>query len=181
MNWLLFAILTYIFLLMQVGLTSLLGIPDAQGVCPDLLLIFAVFIGIHAQERLVGWSMLIIGLCANLLPGPLSEGPILGPEALGYLAGAFAVLQLRTLVFRESVISLAIMIFIVGIFIELVIVALYTARGLPMLLGEPIPHWSASDQLVHRFLVLLYSAIVSVPIGLVLNKLAPSLIPIPQK
>ena len=180
MNWLLFAILTYGFLLMQMGLTALLGIPNAEGVTPNFLLIFAVFVGIQAPERMVGWSMLVIGLCANLLPGPMNA-PILGPVALGYLAGAFAVLQLRTLVFRESVISLAIMVVVVGIFIELVIVALYTARGLPILLGQPIPNWSATDELAHRFLMLLYSAVVSVPVGLVLNKLAPSLIPAPKK
>lgn len=176
MNWLLFAILTYVFLLMQVGLAALLGIPDELGVTPDFLLIFAVFIGVQAQARTVAWSMLIIGVCANLLPGPVKEGPILGPEALGYLAGAFAVLQLRTLVFRESVISLAIMVFVVGLFIELVTVALYTGRGLPLFLGQPVPNWNASDELVGRFLMLLYSAIVSIPIGMVLLKLAPALI-----
>ena len=176
MNWLLFVILTYGFLLMQVGLTALLGIPDAQGVAPDFLLIFAVFVGVQAQTRTVVWAMLIIGICANLLPGPIADGPILGPEALGYLAGAFAILQLRTLVFRESVISLAIMVFVVGIFIQLVTVALYTGRGLPMLLNQPVPHWNASDELVARFLMLLYSAAVSVPIGLVLLKLSPALI-----
>lgn len=176
MNWLLFAILTYGFLLMQVGLTALLGIPDAQGVTPDFLLIFAVFVGIQAQTRTVVWAMLIIGLCANLLPGPIAEGPVLGPVALGYLAGAFAVLQLRTLVFRESVISLAIMVFVVGIFMQLVIVALYTGRGLPLFLGQPVPNWNAPDELAHRFLMLLYSAIVSIPIGMVLLKLSPAFI-----
>lgn len=181
MNWLLFAILTYAFLLMQVGLTALLGIPDAQGIKPDFLLIFAVFIGIQAQARTVAWGMLTLGIVANLLPGPVKEGPLLGPEALGYVAGAFAVLQLRTLVFRESVISLAIMVFVVGIFIELVTVALYTGRGLPLFLGQPIPNWNASDELVHRFLILLYSAIASVPIGLVLLKIAPALIAPPTQ
>ncbi len=181
MNWLLFAILTYGFLLMQQGLTALFGIPDAQGVTPDFLLILAIFVGIQAQARTVVWAMLTIGICANLLPGPVAGGSILGPEALGYLAGAFAILQLRTLVFRESVISLAIMVFVVGIFIQLVTVALYTGRGLPLFLGQPVPNWNASDELVHRFLILLYSAIASIPIGLVLLKLAPALIASPSK
>lgn len=180
MNWLLFAILTYACLLMQVGLTTLLGIPDAQGVSPDFMLILAVYVGMQAPGRHVGWAMLTVGICANLLPqtvveGATTVGPLLGPVALGYLAGAFAVLQLRTLVFRESVISLAIMVFVVGIFIQLVIVALYTARGLPFLLGDPIPHWSASDELFERFKVLLYSAIVAVPVGIVLLRLNPAM------
>jgi len=174
MNWLVFAITSYIFLLLQVGLTPLLGIPDARGVSPDFLLILAVYIGLLAPTKTVAWGMLTLGILANLLPGPEPTGPILGPEALGYLAGAFAILQLRTLVFRESVLSLVIMVFVVGIFIQLVTVALYTGRGLPFLLGSPIPHWSASDQLVHRFLELLYSVVIAIPLGIVLIRLKPA-------
>ncbi|RMH13760.1 MAG: hypothetical protein D6698_13585 [Gammaproteobacteria bacterium] len=175
MNWLAFSILAYLCLLMQVGLTPLLGIPDPTGAMPNFLLVYAVYIGMNAPPRLVGWSMLLIGVLANLLPGPLPEGPILGPEALGYLFGAFAVLQLRGLVFRESVISLAMMVLFVGIFVELVVVALYSARGLPFLLGHPIPHWDPSDQLFERFWVLLYSVVVSIPFGAMLIKLSPIL------
>jgi hypothetical protein len=174
MNWLVFAITSYIFLLMQNGLTSLMGIPDALGVSPDFLLILAVYIGLLAPTRTVAWGMLSLGILANLLPGPIDADPVLGPVALGYLAGAFAVLQLRTLVFRESVVSLAIMVFVVGIFIQLVTVALYTARGLPFLLADPIPNWSASDQLVHRFLELLYSALIAIPLGYLLIHLRHS-------
>ncbi len=173
MNWLAFSIVAYLCLLMQVGLTPLLGIPDPMGVTPNFLLIYAVYIGMNAPPRMVGWSMLIVGLLENLLPGPLPAGPILGPETLGYLFGAFAVLQLRGLVFRESVISLAMLVLFVGIFIELVIVALYSARGLPFLLGQPIPHWDPSDQLFERFWVLLYSVVVSLPLGGLLIKLSP--------
>jgi len=171
MNWLIFVLVTYVFLLMQTGLKSLLGMPDAQGVSPDFLLILAVYVGLLAPAKTVAWSMLLIGILANLLPGPIAQGPIPGPEALGYLAGAFAVLQLRTLVFRESVITLAIMVFVVGIFIQLVTVALYTTRGLPFLLGDPVPAWNASKELVERFLMLLYSAAAAVPLGIVLIRL----------
>ncbi len=181
MNWLLFAILTYGFLLMQVGLKPLLGIPNAQGVSPDFLLIFAVFIGIHAHGRTVAWAMLTIGLIANLLPGPIAEGPILGPEALGYLMGAFAVLQFRTLVFRESVISLVIMVVVVGIFIQLVTILLYTGRGMPLFLGTPVPNWDVWDEMFYRFLMLLYSAVMAIPVGLVLLKLSPALISPPSQ
>ena len=171
MNWLIFVLITYLFLLMQTGLTSLLGLPDAQGVSPDFLLILAVYVGLLAPAKTVAWSMLSIGIVANLLPGPVPGGPILGPEALGYLAGAFAVLQLRTLVFRESVITLAIMVLVVGMFIQLVTVALYTTRGLPFLLGDPVPAWSASKELVDRFLMLLYSSAAAVPLGIMLIRL----------
>lgn len=174
MNWLVFVITSYVFLLLQVGLSPLLGVPDAQGASPNFLLILAVFIGLSAQTKTVAWGMLTLGIIANLLPGPEPTGIILGPVALGYLAGAFAVLQLRTLVFRESVVSLAIMVLIVGIFIQLVTVALYTGRGLPFLLNQTIPNWSASNELVQRFWELLYSAIAAVPLGFILIRMRPS-------
>jgi hypothetical protein len=174
MNWLVFTITAYIFLLFQVGLTSLMGIPDASGVLPNFLLILAVYIGLLAPANTVAWGMLSLGILSNLLAGPIAAGPILGPEALGYLAGAFAVLQLRTLVFRESVVSLVILVFVVGIFIELVTVALYTGRGLPFFLADPVPAWSATDQLFDRFLGLIYSAVTAIPLGLVLIRLRRS-------
>jgi len=171
MNWLVFAIVSYLFLLMQVGLTPLFGVFDAQGASPNFLLILAVFIGLSAQSKTVAWGMLTLGILANLIPGPEPTGTILGPVALGYLAGAFAILQLRTLVFRESVVSLSIMVFLVGIIIQLVIVMLYTGRGLPLLLNEPIPNWNAIDELFQRFWELLYSAIAAVPLGFILIRL----------
>tara|TARA_R110002111_G_scaffold34314_2_gene68311 strand:- start:225 stop:785 length:561 start_codon:yes stop_codon:yes gene_type:complete len=174
MNWLLFAITSYVFLLLQIGLKPLLGVPDAYGASPNFLLILAVFIGLSAQSKTVAWGMLTLGIVANLIPGPEPTGTILGPVALGYLAGAFAVLQLRTLVFRESVVSLAILVFVVGIIIQLVTVALYTGRGLPIFLDQPIPNWSAIDELFQRFWELLYSAIAAVPLGFILMRLQPS-------
>lgn len=173
MNWLIFTLVAYVFLAMQAGLTSLLGIPDAQGVLPNFMLIFAVYIGMMAPGKTVAWGMLVCGLLVNLLPGPVPGGVVLGPEALGYLAGAFAILQLRTLVFRESVIALSVMVFVVGIFIHLMTVALYTSRGLPFLLGETVPAWNAFQQLEQRFLELIYSAAVAVPIGSILLRLKP--------
>jgi len=47
---------------MQVGLSTLLGLPDPQGVSPDLLLILAVYVGLLAPARTVAWSMLAIGI-----------------------------------------------------------------------------------------------------------------------
>ncbi len=174
MNWLVFVITSYLFLLLQMGLKPLLGIPDAYGASPNFLLILAVFVGLSAQTKTVAWGMLTLGILANLIPGPEVSGTILGPVALGYLAGAFAILQLRTLVFRESVISLAIMVFFVGIIIQLVTVMLYTGRGLPLFLNEPIPNWSAIDELFQRFWELLYSAVAAVPLGIILMQLQPS-------
>lgn len=170
MNWLVFALITFAALVLETGLRTLFAL--GPGVTPSFLLVIAVFIGLLAQPGVVVWSMLVLGVLTDIQGGPVAGGVIIGPAALGYLAGAYAVLQLRTLVFRESVFTLAVMTFVVGVFVQLVVVAMFTIRGLPIVPAEAIQGWSAAEQLVHRFLELLYSAVAAVPIGLVLFRFA---------
>jgi len=174
MNWLVFILVTYVGLAMQSGLETLLAIPDAQtGVSPSWLLILAVFVGLSAPASVVPWAMLMLGILVDLSSPIAGGGVLVGPGALGYLVGAFAVLQLRGLVFRQSMFTLAVMVFVVGLLIQLVIVALLTGRGLSWLTAQPLAGWNAMDQLAHRFLMLIYSAIAAIPAGYVLFKLTP--------
>lgn len=161
MNWLIFALASYLFLVLQTSLGSLLTIDHAS---PDFMLILLVFVGLCAPSRVLAWTALIIGLLVDLQPGPLAV-PIIGPAVLGYLAGAYVLVQLRGLVFRESVITFAALVLIVGIAVQLVMVAIYTLRGFPWPLAEPVPGWVATDQLVQRFFVLIYSMVLAVPLG----------------
>ena len=77
------------------------------------------------------------------------------------------------LLFRESVITLTALVFATGLFIQLVIVGIYTARGLPWLTGQPVEGWNAADQLVQRFLALLYTTGLAVPLGALLLRTTP--------
>jgi rod shape-determining protein MreD len=172
MSWLIFTLVVFVAFSLETGLQTLLAIPGPTGVAPSFLLVVAVFIGLLAPSTTVAWAFLIIGLLVDLQPGPVREGVILGPAALGYLVGGYTVVQLRTLVFRESVLTLAVMTFIVGVFIELVIVMLYTARGLPITPADPIAGWSAADRLKDGFLQLVYSAALAVPVGALLFRYA---------
>lgn len=173
MNWLVFALAAYVMLALETGLRTLLGVSGLAGAYPSFVLILAVYIGLVAPSHVVPWAMLALGLLVDLQAGPVPEAAIIGPAALGYLFGAYVVLQLRVLVFRESVITLAALVFATGIFVQLVIVGLYTMRGLPWLTAQPVEGWSAADQLVHRFFVLLYTAIAAVPIGALLLRTTP--------
>ena len=172
MNWLIFALTTYLLLGLQVGLRPLLQIDVAGGVFPMLLLILMVFLGLSAAPLTVAWAALILGCLVDLMP-TTSDLAILGPAALGYLVGSYAVVQLRSLLFRESILTLAIMVFAVGIFVNLTEVASYSFRGLSILANDPIPGWSAFHELVRRFLSLLYTAVAALPIGWVLFRMGP--------
>jgi len=167
LNWIVFVITTYVLLALQSGLAPAWAV---GGATPNLLLILAVFIGISAGRAVVMWAVLILGLLLDLQPGPLSgQGVILGPHAVGYLVGGYAVLQLRNLLFRESVVTIIVMVFAVGGFAALVETLIYALRGLPWLANQPLHDWSTIDQLWRRLQELLYTAVAAVPLGLLLQ------------
>ena len=174
MRWTTFVIMTYITLAIQEGLRTLLMFNE---VSPSLVMILMVFIALHAPRSKAAWAALMLGLLTDLKPlplaDPLTDLTVIGPGCLGYLAATSVVLQLRAMVFRESAMSLAALVLLAGVFAHLVIVALLTMRGLPWPLGEPIQGWNVADQLVERFLEVLYTAIWALPMGVVLNRLIP--------
>lgn len=182
MRWSVFFIFAYVFLAVEAGLDRLLAY---GGVSPSFLLVLGVFVGLSAPKMTVVWSMLILGLLTDLTHDyTMADQQILwliGPATLGYLCGALVVLQLRALVVRESAIALAVMVFVVGVFVYLVVVAMLTLRGLPWPTANPIADWSAADELAQGFFKLLYSAILALPLGLVLTKTEPLLAFLPGK
>ena len=173
MRWSVFFVFAYLLLALETGLDKLLVYGTAT---PSLLLILAVFVGLSAPPMTVVWSMLILGLLTDLTRSYDTADQqtlwLIGPAAVGYLCGALTILQLRALVVRDSLIALAVMVFVVGVFIYLVTVAMLTLRGLPLpwSIGEPIAHWSPAGELVSRFGELVYCAVVTFPLGLVLFK-----------
>lgn len=173
MNWLVFAVVAYVALALEVGLGSVLHIGT---VTPSFLLILAAFLGICASPAAVLWSFLILGLLADLVhPYAAADGitdvALIGPTALGYLFAAYAILQTRGMFYRESTTTLAVMVGVAGVCMNLAAVALLSFRGLPMLTAEPPPGFSAADELVHRFWQLLYTGVIAVPVGLLLWRL----------
>lgn len=166
MNWIVLSITAYVFFSLQAGLTPVWTVGDAT---PNLLLILAVFVGVSARKSAVPWAMLIVGVLLDTLPGPLKDqGVILGPHAVGYLVGAYAVLQLRNLLFRESTVTIVLMVFAVGGFAALVETLIYALRGLPWLAGQGLG-WGTTEQLWRRLQELIYTAALAVPVGLLLQ------------
>jgi hypothetical protein len=172
MRWSVFFIFAYVFLAIETGLDVLL---EFGQVAPSFMLVLAVFIGLSAPRTSVIWSMLALGLLTDVTRDYSTVDQqvlrLIGPATLGYLAGAVVVLQLRPMVYRDSVIALVVMVFVVGIFVYLVTVAMLTIRSLPFLpwsIGDPIAGWSAASELVTRFSELVYCAIVAVPLGILL-------------
>jgi len=175
MRWPFFLVMVYLFVGLQTSLAPLMRIDH---IAPSLLMILAVYVALHTSSMTLGYACLLIGLLVDLttvvpLADGVSDTAIIGPNIVGYVFGGWVVLQLRNLVYRDSPIGIALVVFVAGVFIHLIGTALLTFRGLPWLTGQPIPNWSAADELVRRFFQLLYTAALSVPLGYLLAKLYP--------
>jgi rod shape-determining protein MreD len=175
MRWFVYAIFAFLALVLDIGLRRLLKLEVVSEPSPSFVLIVAVFVAMWAPPRAAMWSGLIIGLLvdlSSLSPTEADGYALIGPAALGFMLGSYAVVQLRGLMYRDSPLALAALVFLGGVFVHLMIVAVLTVRGLPMF-GYPVSGWSAATQLYERFWVLLYTAIVAVPVGYVLLRTQP--------
>ena len=170
MRWPVFVIALYVAAALEVGLANLLRIGSTT---PSLLLILAVFVAMYTAPQTIAFAMIAIGVVHDIVHSPFPGAAVVGPAALGYLLAGYAVVQLRAVFFRDSAWALASLVFITGLLLHLTIVLLCTLRGIPWLTNEPIPGWDAPNELYYRFLHLIYTAAVAVPLGKLLIRTSP--------
>jgi len=174
MRWLVFAIAAYLALGLEVGLRPLLVVGNAT---PGVVLILLVFIATAATPGVTVAAAVVLGVLLDLsTPWPASgvaDTVIVGPHALGMTLAAYMLLQVRTMLFRESPLTLACLTLVAGLFLHLAVVFLLTARGFPMPLAEPVPQFNPAGQLAHRFFDLLYTTLAAIPIGWLLLRTEP--------
>lgn len=169
MNWLTFTITAYLAYAAQLVLAPVWSINASE---PLLLLILLVFIGLQAPPMAVAWSAIVLGVLVDIYLQQHTVG-LIGPWALGFLAAGYAMVQLRNLLFRDSMFTIGIMTLVAGVFALLVATTLHAMRGIPLLGNEPVEGFTAADQLFRGFFGLLYTAAVAVPFGFVLLKMRP--------
>ncbi len=177
MRWTVFAFFAYIFLALDTGLQPLLRMGDGA-VAPSFALILMVWIAMMGPTHAVRWAALILGLLADLLAQyPTVDGravTVAGPYALGFLLGAALTIQLRGLVYRKHPLHTGLLTFLAGACAFVPAVFLLTMRRIIYagLDSEHVILWVASDELVHAFLTVCYSAVIAVPAGWILNRLS---------
>ena len=180
MRWLTFAIAAFVLLALDVGVRNLLALPvdfpgPLAGRTPSLLLVLGAFIALWGPVLRVYAALVILGLLMEMttvsytLASPLQHEyiPAVGPFTLGLLAGGWVLVQFRRILFREAMLTLAMMTLLMGLVRLLVGVALYMLRGLPIIGGLP-DHWSLTDALLGGMAEVVYSALLALPLGWVL-------------
>jgi len=169
MNWITFSILAYLFYALQIAIAPVWTIRNTE---PMLLLIMLVFIGLQARAMAVAWAALVLGVLVDMSLQQHEPG-LIGPWAIGFLAAGYAMVQLRNLLFRDSMFTIAIMTMVAGIFAFLVATTIHVMRGIPILGNEPAVGFSAVEQLYRGFFTLIYTSIVAIPVGYMLLKSRP--------
>lgn len=178
MRWSVFLILAYVFLGLELGLADLLQI-GANGPSPSWLIVVMVYVASVAPALTALWAAMILGILNDL--SAIHAGPnetvqvILGPYAIGYVLGALATLQLRTVVYRRHPLTMSLLALVSGLAVHATVWILYLFRDVLAHFStffDPVTV-SAWDSLVARLLLVLYTAAFALPLGWLLIKLGP--------
>jgi hypothetical protein len=94
---------------------------------------------------------------------------IIGPHALGYVLASFAVLQIRPMVFRQRVLTLAILSLGAVLLAGIVVTAILSLRATYPGGDAPAPHTVGSHRLLMSMGSAVYTALLAVPVGILLG------------
>jgi cell shape-determining protein MreD len=175
MRWAVFLGFAFLVLVLD---GSLVGALTLWSFAPHLPLVLVVFIGLFAARFAALVGAVLLGLVMDLTL-PLEQGIaqpvvyVIGPHALGFAFAAYVVLQVRTLVFRQRVVTVAVLSFAAVMAAGTVVIAIYLVRSW---YGEGTLYFasgSAARELARHAAIGLYTAIIALPLGWLLLASTP--------
>ncbi len=172
MRWWVFAVGAYLVLALQVGAAPMMAKHvGSEAVEPRFPLLLALLVGLFARATAVGVAWGVLGVLTDLIATHNDGLVLVGPYALGYLAGAYLLLQVRQVVLREHALTFGFLILVCGAAAHLVLVGVLEARyWLHVAVAGAATRataGSAAMELATRMLSLSYTAFL----GLVLSPL----------
>lgn len=175
MNWIVFGLISWIFLGLELGLRDVLQLGPTP-IAPSFMFVLVAFIAVSATPSASVWAAIVLGLLVDLTNAtPYREAAgaitIVGPHALGYLLAAQLILAARAMMIRRHPISLAILTALGAAVAHIVVVFLLSMR---LVLGEPIAV-EASAQIGQRLLSSLYTGGLAALLSIVLFPLSGAL------
>lgn len=172
MRWLPFAFAAV--LAAALDSSDLMGLFTLRGLgslTPSLSAVLAVFVALFAPRTVALWAAWCLGLLADICPP--HEAVTIGPFALGYVFGAYAVIQVRTLVFRRRILTMAVLTVISLVAVGVVSVGIGTLRswypGAPAAWADYRP----LSELGRSVGIAIYSGLFAVPAGWLLMRTQP--------
>ena len=180
MRWPTFIIFAFVGIVLETSLRRMFVLESFGHISPSFVACLVVFIALFAARHSALWGAWILGILMDLnnpFPRTGLNEPlfVLGPYALGYLFAVVLILQVRSMVFRRRLITIAVLTGIGIIAASLVAVAFYVVRSWypeAAAIEYPIER-GALRELGQRAGVALYSALLAIPFGWLLRSSMP--------
>lgn len=168
MNWIAFAAALWLALGLELGIRP---VPElgATGIAPSFVVILVVFIALHAPATTALAAGMIAGLMLDLthtvpLENAADSITIVGPYALGLMAGAYSVVVTRALVMQHNILTYGFLAFVASMVMTIIAVTLFTLRSYydPFL-------FAPGSQLLTRTGAALFTALLALAVGPILK------------
>jgi hypothetical protein len=175
MRWTIFLVAALLATALDLGLAGAMTLRTLGFLTPSFAAILVAYIALLGRFDHVLWGAWFVGILADLSPGS-TEGQelvfIVGPHALGYVFGAWILLTIRSMVFRQRVLTLGTCTVVCGFSAGLGTVVVGLVRyWLPFTGGAVVPF--GLGELGHAFGDALYSGILAIPVGWLLFQTMP--------
>lgn len=172
MNWLAFAIAAWIFLGAEIGLRDALVL-GSSGVAPSFVVVLLVFVALSTNTTTAMGAALVLGSLLDLtnvvvLEGVPGTATVLGPYAIGAMAGAYLVVLKRAMMIRHNPLTMAVLAFMAALMMHVVVVGFFTLRSY----YEPIG-FAPGRELWTRFLCAIVTGVGALVLGPVLRLFSP--------
>ena len=143
--------------------------------------VLLAFVALYASRESAIGAALAIGLCLDALHPALGFGidapaavPVFGPHMLACAAGAWAVLESRTWLYRRNLLTVSFSAFACALFASLAFIAI---AGIRAAYADPTPLWgggSGAAALGSDVIDALLGTVLSLPVAWLLQASLPA-------
>jgi len=119
------------------------------GHVPLLWPLLLAFVALYASRTAALWGAVVVGFWLDAIHPALGIGgdapravPVFGPHVLACVAGAWAVLESRTWLYRRNTLTVAFSTFVCAVFASLAFIAI---AGIRAAYADPTPLWGAGS------------------------------------
>lgn len=177
MRWIVFGIVAFVAVVLETSMRHMFALRFVGSVAPSFVAIVAVYVALFSPRETGLWAMWILGLLVDLVSplrqGDFGAGPLLGPHALGYVFAGYLLIQVRGMLFRRQVLTVAVMSVLFVIVASVVVVFLYAVHGVvyPKIVDGQSLSWADHGPLGEFFRRAgdgVYTGLLAVPLGALL-------------
>ncbi len=173
MNWIVFALVAWITLGLELGLRPGLALGHS-GVAPSFAITLLAFVCLSAPRPQALWASVIIGVALDLTARPLARGGLEtitapGPHALGCLLAGALILNMRATLMHRNALAIAFVAALASLVASIVVVACFALRSW----YDPAVDVSPTGELWARLGVAVYTGALALVLAPALRAITP--------